>query len=111
MVSSSIEAMYNTPLVGDSTDPSTILAARSFVDLGDISSDVYIDGGNGTEWYINQNNFLSQVRNFIIDIRQAMVEHPAGLHWQVAQASPNILDEIKMGSHQVVSEGLWKPAA
>jgi hypothetical protein len=72
---------------------------------------VYIDGGNGTEWYINQNNFLSQVRNFIIDIRQAMVEHPAGLHWQVAQASPNILDEIKMGSHQVVSEGLWKPAA
>ncbi len=80
----SIVAMYNTQLVGDPTDPPTILSSSSFVGLGVISSDVYIDGGNGAEWYINQNNFFRQIRNLIIDICQATVEYPAGLHWQVA---------------------------
>ncbi|PKX95973.1 uncharacterized protein P174DRAFT_367100 [Aspergillus novofumigatus IBT 16806] len=76
-MSSSIVAMYNTQLVGDSTDPPTIRAARSFVSLGVISSDVIP----------TRINFFRQVHNFIFDIRQVKVEHPAGLHGQVAQVS------------------------
>ncbi|GAB7351002.1 hypothetical protein MBLNU459_g1495t2 [Dothideomycetes sp. NU459] len=92
LVSGSIISLYNTQLVGNPTSKPTILAAPSFVGLGMISSDVYIDGGSGAEWYINQlmifqNNFFRQIRNFIIDIRQATVSYPAGLHWQVAQAT------------------------
>ncbi len=34
----------------------TIVAASSFVGLGVISTDVYYDGDNGGEWYINTVN-------------------------------------------------------
>jgi len=87
LISGSIISMYNTQLVGSPLNKPTIKAASSFVGLGVISSDVYIDGGNGNEWYINQNNFFRQIRNFVIDIRAATVAYPAGLHWQVAQAT------------------------
>ncbi len=32
----------------------TIKVSPSFVGLGVISTDVYIDSGDGAEWYINQ---------------------------------------------------------
>ncbi|KAL3496443.1 pectate lyase superfamily protein-domain-containing protein [Aspergillus germanicus] len=105
LVSSSIIAMYNTQLVGDPSNPPTILAASSFVGLGVISSDVYIDGGNGAEWYINQNNFLRQIRNFVIDIRQATVEYPAGLHWQVAQGTS--LQNIEFVQNTGTQQGIF----
>ena len=72
LVSGSIIAYYNTQLVGDVSLPHsmclhsandlfsvqitaipTIVAASSFVGLGVISTDVYYDGDNGGEWYIN----------------------------------------------------------
>jgi Pectate lyase superfamily protein len=36
-----------------------------------------------------QSNFLRQVRNLLIDIEDlpASLEHPAGIHWQVAQGT------------------------
>lgn len=50
---------------------------------------------DGDQWYINQNQFFRQIRNFEFDLRdmplktddadQALV--PTGLHWQVAQAT------------------------
>ncbi|EAW15640.1 uncharacterized protein NFIA_049810 [Aspergillus fischeri NRRL 181] len=58
-VSSSIVAMYNSQLVGDTTDLPTIRAASSLL--------AWV--GDGAEWYINENNFFRQARNFIIDIR------------------------------------------
>lgn len=51
--------------------------------------------GNGDEWYINQNQFYRQIRNFVIDLT-AMPRNntqgdqgyvPTGIHWQVAQAT------------------------
>lgn len=54
LVSAPIVAYYFTQLVGDPTNVPTILAAPSFVGLGVVSTDVYIDGGNGAEWYIEQ---------------------------------------------------------
>jgi len=87
-VSRTIKAYYNTQLVGNPKDRPTIKAAASFVDgLGVISTDEYIPGADGAQWYINQSNFLRQLRNFIIDMREAGMENIAGLHYQVAQAT------------------------
>jgi glucan 1,3-beta-glucosidase len=88
LVSSSIVALYNTQMIGNANDVPIIKAASSFVGLGVISSDVYTGGNGGEEeWYINQNNFLRQLRNFIIDVRGADMTDIAGVHWQVAQAT------------------------
>ncbi|KAK6519188.1 hypothetical protein TWF281_003877 [Arthrobotrys megalospora] len=93
LVSKSIIGYYNTQLVGNPNSLPIIRAASSFIGLGVISSNVYIEGQSGAEWYINQNNFMRQVRNFIIDMRavpnvmSGQTIRPAGIHWQVAQAT------------------------
>ncbi len=33
-----------------------------------VDTDIYIPGGNGDEWYINQNQFFRQIRNFVFDL-------------------------------------------
>ncbi|KAF3934582.1 hypothetical protein ABW20_dc0100640 [Dactylellina cionopaga] len=93
LISSPIISYYNTQLIGNAASPPTIKGSASFIGLGMISSDVYIPGASGAEWYINQNNFLRQVRNFILDTT-SIPNHmngidiaPAGIHWQVAQAT------------------------
>lgn len=107
LISSSIEMYFQTLIVGDPVDRPVFLAARSFQGLGVLSSDFYIDQGNGASWYINQNNFMRQVRNVIIDIRNTPdnprgvpAPGPACLHWQVAQATSlqNIDFYMKEGS-------------
>lgn len=86
LVSSSITQYYNTELLGNPLDLPTIVASSSFVGLGVIGSDVYT--GPITEWYLNTNNFLRSVRNFIIDIRATPQDAAVcGIHWQVAQGS------------------------
>ncbi|KAF3932861.1 hypothetical protein ABW19_dt0210235 [Dactylella cylindrospora] len=99
LVSSSIIQYYHTQFIGNAAltkmnwfiqpiDRPIIKASSSFVGLGVISSDVYIEGGDGAEWYINQSNFLRQIRNFVIDITAAPQDaYVAALHWQVAQAT------------------------
>ncbi|KAH8589167.1 family 55 glycoside hydrolase [Bisporella sp. PMI_857] len=68
LVSGSIIQLYYTQFIGDPLNPPTIKASSAFIGLGVVSSNVYIEGGNGASWYINQSNFLRQIRNFIIDI-------------------------------------------
>ncbi|KAG4434978.1 hypothetical protein IFR05_009532 [Cadophora sp. M221] len=76
-----------------------LIAAKSFVGLGLLSSDHYTgNNGGAEEWYINQNNFYRQVRNFIIDLRDADMVDIAGIHWQVAQAT-SIQDVSFFGSN------------
>lgn len=94
LVSSNIEMYFQTLLIGDPIERPVIIAAPSFQGLGVLSSDYYIPGASGASWYINQNNFMRQVRNFIIDIRNTPdnpigvpAPGPACLHWQVAQAT------------------------
>ncbi|KAM0211010.1 hypothetical protein ACHAQD_010475 [Fusarium lateritium] len=63
-VSSSIIQYYNTEMIGN----------------------VYT--GETSEWYLNQNNFLRSVRNFIIDVRPTPSDaQVCGIHWQVAQGT------------------------
>ncbi|EXL41482.1 hypothetical protein FOCG_16286 [Fusarium oxysporum f. sp. radicis-lycopersici 26381] len=85
-VSSSIIQYYNTEMIGNPLDLPTIIAAPSFIGLGVITSNVYT--GETSEWYLNQNNFLRSVRNFIIDVRPTPANgQVCGIHWQVAQGT------------------------
>lgn len=53
--------------------------------LGVISTDVYIPGGSGAEWYLDTDNFFRQARNLIIDLVECTTPQVSGIHWQVAQ--------------------------
>jgi glucan 1,3-beta-glucosidase len=86
---------YYTQFIGDPNDRPTIKGMSNFTGIALIDTDVYIPGGNGNEWYINQNQFYRQVRNFVFDLT-SMPETsidgdqsyaPTGIHWQVAQAT------------------------
>ena len=87
LISSPINAMYYSQLVGDAVGNTVIKTAPSFIGLGAIQTDVYLPGANGGEWYIEQSNFYRQVRNLVIDIAETVTDKAAGLHWQVAQAT------------------------
>lgn len=94
LVSGTIQVLYGTQMVGDANDRPTIQAAASFVGLGVLSTDEYVDGG-GTgadgkdmEWYINTASFYRQIRNFKIDITlTAAGAQVCGIHYQIAQAT------------------------
>ncbi|KAI0537760.1 pectate lyase superfamily protein-domain-containing protein [Xylaria digitata] len=94
-VCSPIIQLYYTQFIGDPNDPPTILGCDEFKGIGLIDTDPYIPGGNGANWYVNQNQFFRQIRNFIFDLTE-MPEStndndqplvPTGIHWQVSQAT------------------------
>lgn len=85
IVSKPIVQSYYTQFVGDAVNPPTLKASSSFKGMAVIDSDPYLD--DGSNWYINQNNFFRQVRNFVIDITALPPAQGAGIHWQVAQAT------------------------
>ena len=87
-ISAPIIQLYYTQFVGDAVSVPTIRALPSFLGLAMIDTDPYIPGGNGAQWYTNQNNFYRQMRNFIIDLTQLPADGAnSGIHWQVAQAT------------------------
>jgi len=93
-VSSSISIYFGTQIIGDANNWPTIIAASSFVGLGVLSTDVYVDGGgsgpdgNPLEWYINTARFYGQIRNIRVDIRSTDPgAYVAAFHYQVAQAT------------------------
>ncbi|KAK3307184.1 pectate lyase superfamily protein-domain-containing protein [Chaetomium strumarium] len=95
MVSSPIIQYYFTQFIGDPTNKPTIKGLPTFQGIALIDTDVYIPGGNGSQWYVNQNQFFRQVRNFVIDLTAMPNENtsgeqtyvPTGIHWQVAQST------------------------
>ncbi|KAK3725363.1 hypothetical protein LTR37_000333 [Vermiconidia calcicola] len=96
MVSKPIEMFYYTQMVGDATQPPTLLASSNFEGMAVIDADPYLYA-TGENWFTNQNNFFRQVRNFVIDIRQwGGGLAGAGIHWQIAQATSlqNIVFEL-----------------
>ncbi|KAK6542705.1 hypothetical protein TWF694_006649 [Orbilia ellipsospora] len=104
LISAPLEAYYYTQMIGNAASPPTIVGAKSFIGLGLISSDYYIPQASGNEWYINQNNFFRQIRNFVLDMRNipntfaGQSYAPAGIHWQVAQATSLQAITIKMAT-------------
>lgn len=85
LVSTPVIQYYYTQLVGDATSPPTIKASAGFKGMAVIDADPYED--NGSNWWVNQNNFFRQVRNFVIDITAQPISSGACIHWQVAQAT------------------------
>lgn len=86
LISTPIIQYYNTEMLGNPLDRPKLLGAASFTGGSIIASDVYT--GEQTEWYLNTNNFLRSVRNFVIDIRAtAQDAEICGIHWQVAQGT------------------------
>ncbi|KAK0123765.1 hypothetical protein ONS95_008770 [Cadophora gregata] len=87
--------LYYTQFIGDALNPPTIQGCENFKGIALIDTDVYIPGGSGSQWFINQNQFLRQIRNFVFDLTkmpsstadndQPLV--PTGIHWQVAQGT------------------------
>ncbi|KAK7023972.1 pectate lyase superfamily protein-domain-containing protein [Favolaschia claudopus] len=119
LVSKSIISYYYTQLIGDAKRPPTLLATSSFSDIAVIDVDPYIPGGNGAQWYTNQNNFFRSVRNFVIDYLQprdsdlvfrvpATSQQGTGIHWQVAQATSlmNIVINMSTASN-TAHQGIW----
>lgn len=85
VVSTPIQQYYYTQLVGDATSLPIIKASASFSGMAVIDADPYDD--DGTNWWVNQNNFFRQIRNFEIDLTSLDYTVGAGIHWQVAQAT------------------------
>ncbi|KAG6855418.1 hypothetical protein H0H87_003139, partial [Tephrocybe sp. NHM501043] len=114
VVSKPIVALYLTQLIGDAKAPPTLLASSSFDGMAVIDADPYIPGGNGAQYYTNQNNFfvfsLRTIRNFVIDVRQVPAEKSqgTGIHWQVAQATSlmNIVFHMSAASN-TAHQGIW----
>ncbi|KAK3682221.1 pectate lyase superfamily protein-domain-containing protein [Podospora appendiculata] len=85
LVSKPLVQLYYTQFVGDALNPPTLKAAAAFEGMAVIDSDPY--DNTGTNFWVNQNNFFRQVRNFVIDLTAMPLEKGAGIHWQVAQAT------------------------
>lgn len=101
VVSTEIIMFYYTQLIGDANNLPTIQASANFQGMAVLDADKYND--DGSNYYINQNNFFRQVRNFNIDLTKISGNTGAGIHWQVAQATSlqNIVFNMKPGSQQM----------
>lgn len=103
LVSSTIPLPFGTQVIGDVLNRPLIIASSSFVGLGVLSTDEYTGGGIGTDgrdqqWFVNTANFYRQIRNVIIDVRNApAIEITACLHYQVAQATSLQNVELRAG--------------
>lgn len=84
-VSKPIVQFYYTQLVGDAINSPTIKALPEFEGMAVIDADPYDNEGNN--FWVNQNNFFRQIRNFDIDLTAMPFSKGAGIHWQVAQAT------------------------
>ena len=87
LVSTPIIQTYYTQFVGDAVKLPTIKATAGFSGMAVIDANPYYPNTDAVNWYINQNNFFRQIRNFIVDITEVPISAGAGIHWQVAQAT------------------------
>ncbi|KAJ7184275.1 exo-beta-1,3-glucanase [Mycena filopes] len=96
LVSQPIIAYYYTQLIGDAKNPPTLLAAASFVGMAVVDADPYIPGGDGAQWYQNQNNLIPATTSGTC------------LHWQVAQATSLMNITFRMSNaSDTVHQGIW----
>ncbi|KAF2642104.1 beta-1,3-glucanase [Massarina eburnea CBS 473.64] len=108
MVSEPIVQYYYTSFIGDAVQIPTLKATAGFQGMGLIDADPYIPGGDGANWFTNQNNFYRQIRNFIIDI--SAPAQAAGVHWQVSQATSiqNVVFNMAKGTAGAGQKGIFQ---
>ncbi|CBQ70801.1 probable beta-1,3 exoglucanase precursor [Sporisorium reilianum SRZ2] len=85
LVSSPIISYYYTQLVGNPIDRPTLLASSSFQGIAILDEDPYV--ADGSNWYINQNNFFRTIQSFVIDTTRMPPSSGTGIHHQVSQAT------------------------
>ncbi|KAI1115122.1 glycoside hydrolase family 55 protein [Nemania sp. NC0429] len=115
LVKKPIVQTYYTQFVGDAHNLPTIKGSADFVGMGVIDANPYDYGTNQDpppNWYINQNNFFRQIRNFVIDMTDmptGLGKATAGIHWQVAQATSlqNIVFNMSPASADNYQKGLF----
>ncbi|KAG1858446.1 glycoside hydrolase family 55 protein [Suillus subalutaceus] len=96
LVSTPLQAYYYTVMVGDARTPPTLLASANFTGMAVIDADPYT---NGTNWYINQDNFFRSARNFVIDLTRMPANVSAtGIHWEVSQATSLVNVVVNMST-------------
>ncbi|KAH7035830.1 pectate lyase superfamily protein-domain-containing protein, partial [Microdochium trichocladiopsis] len=107
LVSKSISVVFGTQIIGDANNMPTIVASSSYIGLGVLSTDVYVENGGvgpdggALQWYVNTARFYGQIRNIKIDITATDPgAYVAAMHYQVAQATTaeNIVIEAKAGT-------------
>ncbi|KZL70356.1 exo-beta-D-glucanase, partial [Colletotrichum tofieldiae] len=91
--------LISSSVIGDAIDRPLLVASKSLIGLGVLSTDEYTGGGTGPDghdqqWYVNTANFYRQIRNVIID-------ETACLHYQVAQATSMQNVELRAGAGQM----------
>ncbi|KAF2281587.1 pectin lyase-like protein, partial [Westerdykella ornata] len=113
LVSGTIKVVFGTQLIGDANNRPEIRAAPSFVGLGVLSTDEYVENGgtgpdgNALQWYINTSRFYGQIRNFVIDItRTHPDEYVCAIHYQVAQAT-SIQDVELVAKTGTTQQGMY----
>ncbi|KAI1433392.1 glycoside hydrolase family 55 protein [Xylaria sp. CBS 124048] len=115
LVSKPIIQTYYTQFVGDALHVPTIKGSTDFSGMGVIDANPY-DYTTGMDpppnWYINQNNFFRQVRNFIIDMTEMPIDSAkasSAIHWQVAQATSlqNIVVNMNPATSDNYQKGLF----
>ncbi|KAF6815301.1 glucan -beta-glucosidase [Colletotrichum sojae] len=86
--------LYHTQFVGNPNSHPVIKGCSDFKGIALIDANPY--GPGGINWYVNQNQFFRQVRNFVLDMRDMPKDTriqddipiaPTGIHWQVSQAT------------------------
>ncbi|KAI5868058.1 pectate lyase superfamily protein-domain-containing protein [Durotheca rogersii] len=95
LISSPVIQYYYTQFVGNPTNRPVIKGAANFSGIALIDGNKYIPNGGGRQWYLNQSNFLRQVRNLFFDLTEMPSENwegdqkyvPTGIHWQVGQGT------------------------
>ncbi len=70
---------------GQCRGPAHLTSGPHFEGIAVIDEDPY--GSDGSNWYINQNNFFRAVYNFKIDLTQMPPSSGTGIHHQVSQAT------------------------
>ncbi|ORY13862.1 pectate lyase superfamily protein-domain-containing protein [Clohesyomyces aquaticus] len=110
VVSEPLLQYYYTQMIGDAQQMPTLKASPSFLGMGLIDADPYIPGGNGANWFTNQNNFYRQIRNFNIDVSAVPAgTGVSGIHWQVGQATSlhNIVFTMAKGEAGKEQKGIF----
>ncbi|VBB82074.1 Putative glucan -beta-glucosidase [Podospora comata] len=94
-ICSPVVQYYYTQFIGNPNDMPVIKGCDDFKGIALFDVNPYIPGSAGKQWYINQNQFFRQIRNFRFDLTE-MPEStgendqnlaPTGIHWQVSQAT------------------------
>jgi hypothetical protein len=69
-ISQPLVQFYYTAFIGDADNKPVIKPMKGFIGIALIDTDFYIPGKDGANWWVNQNNFYRQIRNFVLDMRE-----------------------------------------